>query len=70
MNRFMGIITEIKSSGTTMRLGVKAGANTLQTEMPHDIVEDMSLAVGKEVFLILKLRRIKAYECKCNHGKE
>jgi len=32
--------------------------------MPHHIFEDMNLAVGKEVFLILKLRRIRVYENK------
>ena len=70
MNRFKGIITEIKSSGATERLSVKVGVNTLHTEMPRAIFEDMDLAVGKEVFLILKLRRIKAYECKCNHNNK
>lgn len=68
MNRFKGKITEIKSSGTTVRLGLKVGANPLQAEIPRDIFEDMDLAVGKEVFLILKLRKIKVYECKCNHN--
>jgi hypothetical protein len=32
--------------------------------MPHHIFEDMDLTVGKEVFLILKLRRIRVYENK------
>ena len=68
MNRFKGTITNIKSSGTTERLSVKIGAHTLQTEIPRDIFKDMDLAVGKEVFLILKLRKIKVYECKCNHN--
>ncbi len=67
MNRFKGMITDIKPSGTTERLLVKVGDKTLQTEIPRDISEDMELTVGKEVFLILKLKRIKVYECKCNH---
>lgn len=62
VNRFKGTVTEIKSSSTTVRLGVKAGTNTLYAEMPLDIFKDMDLAVGKEVFLILKLRRIRAYD--------
>ncbi len=69
MNRFKGVITEIKTSGTTERLSVKVGDKTLQTEIPRDISEDMDLIVGKEVFLILKLKRIKVYECKCNHNE-
>jgi hypothetical protein len=42
----------------------------LLAEMPHYIFEDMDLAVGKEVFLILKLRRIKAYENKDSAVKQ
>jgi len=69
MNRFKGVITQIKPSGTTERLSVRVGDKTLQAEIPRDISEDMDLAVGKEVFLILKLKRIKVYECQCNHSK-
>ena len=64
VNRFKGTITNIKSSSATVRLEVNVGKNRLQAEMPHDIFEDMDLTVGKEVFLILKLRRIRAYEGK------
>jgi ABC-type sugar transport system ATPase subunit len=69
MNRFKGTITKIMPSGTTERLLVKVGDKTLLTEIPRDISEDMDLIVGKEVFLILKLKRIKVYECECNHNK-
>ncbi|MFH1662980.1 MAG: ATP-binding cassette domain-containing protein [Chloroflexota bacterium] len=69
MNRFKGVITEMKSYGTTERLLVKVGDKSLQTEIPHDISRDMNLAIGKDVFLILKLKGIKVYECLCNHSK-
>ncbi|MFC1995745.1 ABC transporter ATP-binding protein [Chloroflexota bacterium] len=62
VNRFKGTITGIKSSRAMVRLEVKAGEKTLLAEMPHHIFEDMDLEVGKEVFLIFKLRRIRAYE--------
>ena len=62
VNRFKGIITGIDFTDETVRLKLKAGENNLAAEMPHHIFEDMNLAVGKEVFLILKLRRIRAYE--------
>ena len=45
-----------------VRLEVKVGENNLLAEVPHHIFEDMDLTVGKEVFLILKLRRIKVYQ--------
>jgi len=70
MNRFKGVIAEIKSSDTMERLSVKVGGKTLHTEIPRDISKDMDLQKGKEVFLILKLKGIKAYECTCNHGKK
>lgn len=66
VNRFQGIITNIESSGTMVKVEVKVGEDTLQTEMPHDIFEEMNLTVDKEVFLILKLRRIRVYEGKEN----
>jgi ABC-type Fe3+/spermidine/putrescine transport system ATPase subunit len=64
VNRFKGTISSINSSGTTVRIEVKVNGNILQTEMPHDIFDDMDLRVGKEAFLILKLRRIRTFEGK------
>jgi len=62
VNRFKGVITSIDSTSEAVRLKVKVGENSLTAEMPHHIFEDMDLAEGQEVFLILKLRRIRAYE--------
>lgn len=62
VNRFRGTITSIKVSSGMVRLEIKVGEKTLLAEMPYDIFEDMGLNVGKEVFLILKLRRIRVYE--------
>jgi molybdate/tungstate transport system ATP-binding protein len=70
MNRFKGVITDIKPSGTMERLTVKVGGKSLQTEIPRDISKDMDLKMDKEVFLIFKLKGIKAYECSCNHDKK
>ncbi len=61
VNRFKGTITSIKSSSATVKLELEVGENTLRAEMPRDIFGDMDLAVGKEAFLILKLRRIRTY---------
>ena len=68
VNRFRGTIKEIKVFGDSVRLEISAGTNNLVAEVPYHVFEEMNLEVGKEVFLILKLRRIRAYECKCNHG--
>ena len=64
VNRFKALITAIKPTDEAVRISLKAGKLDLLAGIPHHIFEDMSLAVGKEVFLILKLRRIRVYEDK------
>jgi ABC-type Fe3+/spermidine/putrescine transport system ATPase subunit len=64
VNRFRGSITGIKSTHDAVRIEVKAGKNSLLVEIPHHMFEDLNLTTGKEVFLILKLRRIRIYEKK------
>jgi len=64
VNRFKGTITNIKSLGATLKIQVKSGENTLRAEMPRHLFEEMSLEVGKEVFVILRLRRIRVFEGK------
>lgn len=59
VNRFRGIVTEIKPFSSLIKLMVRVGENSLMTELPKDIFEDMGIKVGQEVFLILKLRRLK-----------
>jgi len=66
VNRFKGTITSIETSGDAVRLEVKVKEKKLLAEIPHHIFEDMDLAIGKEVFLILKLRRIRTYENRYN----
>ena len=64
VNRFRGTVTGIKTADDAMRIEVKAGDNKLLAEIPHHIFDELNLAIGKEVFLILKLRRIRVYENK------
>ncbi len=64
VNRFKGTITNIEPADDAVRLRVMVEGKKLLAEIPHHIFEDMDLSVGKEVFLILKLKRIKAYENK------
>lgn len=61
VNRFKGVVTAIRLLSDGVRLEVRVGEHRLLAELPHHIFEDMELTVGKEVFLILKLRRIKVY---------
>jgi len=64
VNRFSGTIVNIAPVDDAVRIKLKVGATCLLAEIPHHIFEDMNLVVGKEVFLILKLRRIRVYENK------
>jgi ABC-type sugar transport system ATPase subunit len=61
LNRFKGILTEIQPMGGTIRLGCKVDGHILFSEIPADLFEDMKLAIGQEIYLILKLRRIRIY---------
>ena len=62
VNRFQGTITGIQPFAASVKVAINAGGNILQAEMSHDIFDDMDLSIGKEVFIILKLRRIRVYE--------
>ncbi len=62
VNRFQGTIIGIKYIDDAVRLEVNVGRHNLVAEVAHHIFEDMDLEVGKRVFLILKLRRIRAYD--------
>lgn len=61
VNHFQATVTEIVDSAATVRLRVKLGGNSLLAELPRDIFEEMAIKLGQEVFLILRLRWIRAY---------
>jgi ABC-type Fe3+/spermidine/putrescine transport system ATPase subunit len=62
VNGFQGIITDIRSVGNMVKIWIDVAENKLMSELPSYIFEEMNLTVGKEVFLILRMRRIRAYE--------
>lgn len=64
VNRFEGTVIGIKFTDDAVRIELRAGENNLTAEVPHHIFGDMDLTAGKEVFLILKLRRIRVHENK------
>lgn len=64
INRFKGLIAGIKKDTGMVRLEVKIGGNNLVAEVPSGAFEAMNLEVGREVFVIVKLTRIKV--CKNN----
>jgi ABC-type sugar transport system ATPase subunit len=61
LNRFQGVVTDIQPFSSLTRLTVKVGKKQLLAELPKDIFEEMGIKTGQEVFLILKLRRLRIH---------
>ena len=59
VNRYQGVITSIDVNPTMTSLRVKVGQTSVKAEMHSDLAQQMGLAKGKEVYLILKLRRLR-----------
>jgi ABC-type sugar transport system ATPase subunit len=61
LNRFQGVVTDIQPFSSLTRLTVTVGKNRLLAELPKDIFEEMGIKTGQEVFLILKLRKLRIH---------
>jgi molybdate/tungstate transport system ATP-binding protein len=59
VNRFQGVITAIDINTTMARLNIRVGNIDITAEMYKELAQEMGLAPGREVYLILKLRRLK-----------
>jgi ABC-type Fe3+/spermidine/putrescine transport system ATPase subunit len=62
VNGFEGVVTAIRQVGNTVKIWVDILNINLMVEIPSYIYEEMDLAVGAEVFVILRMRRIRCYE--------
>jgi ABC-type Fe3+/spermidine/putrescine transport system ATPase subunit len=61
VNGFDGVITSIEPAANTVRIRVQVVNNNFLVEIPSYIFEEMSLAVSQDVFLILRMRRIRCF---------
>jgi len=61
LNRYAGIVTEIIPLRSIVRVKVCIGQNTLMAELSKEAFDDMNLGVGNEVFVIVKLRRLRYF---------
>jgi ABC-type Fe3+/spermidine/putrescine transport system ATPase subunit len=59
VNRFTGVVTMVDTGNSSARIEVKIGHIHARAEMPSELAKEMNLLIGKEVFVILKLRRLK-----------
>ena len=62
VNRFEGVVSDIRASLELVRLTVEVGGNQLVAELPYHIFESLDLNVGQGVFLILKLKGMRVCE--------
>jgi ABC-type molybdate transport system ATPase subunit len=64
VNSFMAKIINIVPRTDTMRIYLELGNTKLIAEIPHHIYQDMELETGKNVHVILRMKRIRAFENK------
>jgi ABC-type Fe3+/spermidine/putrescine transport system ATPase subunit len=62
VNGFSGVVTSIEAVGNTVKIRVDVAGVGITAELPSYIYEEMSLEVDREVFVILRMRRIRCYE--------
>jgi ABC-type sulfate/molybdate transport systems ATPase subunit len=62
LNLFKGKVKNIDNQRDAVRMEIEAGDNCLLSEVPHHVFENLELTEGQEIFLKLKLRRIRIYE--------
>jgi molybdopterin-binding protein len=62
LNRFTGKVEEIIHQGSTVRVRVSIGKTMLLTEMTEDAFDEIAIEEGKEVYVIVKLRRLRYFE--------
>jgi ABC-type sugar transport system ATPase subunit len=62
LNRFKGMITNIMNLPSVSRVKVDVSGNILVGELSREAALEMSLEEGKEVFVIIKLRRLRYAE--------
>jgi ABC-type sugar transport system ATPase subunit len=59
VNRYQGIITGTDIASTITKLKVQVGEVNINAEIHSNLAREMGLVNGKEVYLILKLRRLR-----------
>lgn len=61
LNRYTGRVSEVVPMRSVVRVKVDVGQNTLMAELSREAFDEMNLEVGSEVFVIVKLRRLRYF---------
>ncbi len=62
LNRFIGVVEKITKLNSTVRVRVSIGKNNLLAELPENAFDELSIEEGKEVYVVIKLRRLRYIE--------
>jgi ABC-type sugar transport system ATPase subunit len=62
VNSFMAKILDIIPRSDTVRIYLEMNNNRLIAEIPHHIYQEMDIEPGRDVHVILRMRRIRAFE--------
>lgn len=62
LNRFKGVVTEVIPLRSLVRVRVNVKGRELLTELSGEMFDEMNLSAGSEVFVIIKLRRLRYAE--------
>lgn len=62
LNRFTGIVENITRFNSTVRIKVLVGKNRLLAELPEAAFDELSIEEGSNVYVVIKLRRLRYVE--------
>jgi len=62
VNSFKATVTEIIPRSDTVRIRLEVSNNKLVAEIPYHIYKEMDVDTGQEVYVILRMRRIRVFE--------
>jgi len=62
LNRYQGVVTEIIRHRSVVRVRMAIGRTSLVAELPEDVFDEMDIAEGREIYVVVKLRRLRYVE--------
>ncbi len=68
VNRFTGLVEKITEHNSTVRVKVSIGKNNLLAELPVSAFDELSIEEGKEVHVVIKMRRLRYAESCGDHA--
>jgi ABC-type Fe3+/spermidine/putrescine transport system ATPase subunit len=64
LNRYKAVVRKIKRHHSLVQVKMAIGTTTLVAELPESVLDEMDIAEGSEMFVVIKLRRLRYVESK------